>query len=257
MVNFFENIFFLFAQLRWQDVLDLLLVWLIAYRVFVIVKATGTLQIVGGLVVLALAYVGSIWLELYTFNWVLEKIFSNLFVIVVVLFQAEIRRALAGIGSRPFWVSGERKRLDLISEVIKACEELKVKGNGAIIILEQEMIIDSVVEFGTYIGALTSCELLVSIFSSTSPLHDGAVLIRDGKIHSAGNFLPLPKNTDVDKKYGTRHRAALGLTLESDAIVVVVSEETKAVSIGHGGELQSYADAASLRKGLLAAMEDV
>lgn len=204
-----------------------------------------------GLGVLAIFYILSIYFELFTFNWILEKFFSNLFVIVVVLFQGEIRRALAQIGSNPFFtdVTGIQET-HVVEEIVKGAFAIAERGYGALISLERDIMIDYHIEFGTEVDAKVSSELLVSIFHPTSPIHDGAVLIRGGKVHSAGNFLPLSKNPVLDKNLGTRHRAAIGLTEETDAIVIIVSEENRTVGIVQGGHLQVTREMGDLRSAL-------
>jgi diadenylate cyclase len=246
-----DNIFFIVGHLRVQDFVDMLLVWLVVYRVLVLIKRTGTIQMLSGLGVLAIAYILSIWLELFTFNWILEKFFSNLFVIVVILFQAEIRRALAQIGSNPFFsdVSSVQETY-IIEEIAKAAFAMAEKKYGALIVIERDILVDYHIEFGTEVDSKVSAELLVSVFHPTSPMHDGAVLIRGGKIHSAGNFLPLSKNPVLDKNLGTRHRAAIGLTEESDSIVIIVSEENNNVGIVQGGHLTPMQDMGDLRQAL-------
>lgn len=204
-----------------------------------------------GLGVLAIGYISSMWLELYTFNWLLEKFFSNLFVIVVILFQGEIRRALAHIGSNPFFSdSSVAHETHIIEEIAKAVIQTAQRGYGGLVVIEREILVDYYVEMGTEIDAKISAELITSVFHPSSPIHDGAILIRNGKIHSAGNFLPLSKNPDLDKNLGTRHRSAIGLTEESDALVLVVSEENKSVSIVQGGQMQSNADLGTIRSTL-------
>ena len=229
----------------------MILVWLVVYRILVLIKKTGTIQMLSGLGVLAIAYILSIQLELFTFNWILEKFFSNLFVIVVILFQAEIRRALAQIGSNPFLTDvSSVQETHVIEEITQAAFALAQKGFGGLIVLEREIMIDYHIEFGTEVDAKVSAEILISIFHPTSPIHDGAVLIRAGKVHSAGNFLPLSKNPVLDKNLGTRHRAAIGLTEETDAIVVIISEETKSVGVVQGGHLNPTLEMGRLRQQL-------
>jgi len=246
-----DNIVFIVSHLRIQDLLDMVLVWIVIYRVLVLIKKTGTIQMLSGLGVLAIAYILSIWLELFTFNWILEKFFSNLFVIVVILFQGEIRRALAQIGSNPFFsdVSSVQETY-IIEEISKAAFAMAQAGYGALVVVERDILVDYHIEFGTEMDSKVSAELLMSIFHPTSPIHDGAILIRGGKIHSAGNFLPLSKNPVLDKNLGTRHRAAIGLTEESDAIVIIVSEENKSVAIVQGGHLTVLQEMGDLRQSL-------
>lgn len=249
--NLAENLIFIAHNLRFQDLFDMILVWLVVYRVLVLIKKTGTIQMLSGLGVLAIAYISSIWLELFTFNWILEKFFSNLFVIIVILFQGEIRRALAQIGSNPFFsdVSAVQET-HVIEEIIKSAFVLAQKGFGGLIVIERDILIDYHIEFGTEVDAKVTAELLISIFHPSSPVHDGAVLIRSGKIHSAGNFLPLSKNTLLDKNLGTRHRAAIGLTEETDSMVIIISEESKSVGVVQGGHLEITPEMGDLRKSL-------
>lgn len=236
-------------HLRWQDILDMVLIWIVIYRVLILIRKTGTIQMLSGLGVLAILFIVSTSFELYTFNWILEKFFSNLFVIVVVLFQGEIRRALAQIGTNPFFSDAlEIQETHLIEEIVKAAYLMADRGYGALIVIERDIMVDYHIEMGTVLDSRLSAELLMSIFHPTSPIHDGAVLVRGGKVHSAGNFLPLSKNPAVDKNLGTRHRAALGLTEETDALVIIVSEESRSVGVVQGGHLTPPMEMADLRK---------
>jgi diadenylate cyclase len=241
----------LFTQLRLQDLVDLFLVWLVVYRVLLLIKKSGAVQILSGLGILAIAYMLSIYFELITFNYILEKFFSNLFVIVVILFQGEIRRALAQIGSNPFLNGKNRiEETHMIEELAKGVLACAQRGYGALIVLEREISLDYFIEEGRSVNAEVSSELILSIFHPAAPLHDGAVLVRGGRIVSAGCFLPLSKNSALDKNLGTRHRAAIGLTEETDAYVFVVSEENKSVGMAHSGILQMDADHHFIRQTL-------
>jgi diadenylate cyclase len=241
----------LFTQLRVQDFVDLFLVWLVVYRVLLLIKKSGAVQILSGLGILAIAYMLSIWLELITFNYILEKFFSNLFVIVVILFQGEIRRALAQIGSNPFLSGHSRmEETHIIEELAKGIMACAERGHGALLVLEREISLDYFIEEGRPIDAEVSSEIILSIFLPASPLHDGAVLLRNGRIVSAGCFLPLSKNSALDKNLGTRHRAAIGLTEETDAYVFVISEENKSVGMAHSGILETDVNLHQLRQTL-------
>lgn len=237
--TFIENLVFISSHLRLQDVFDILLVWLVIYRVLMIIRRTGTVQILSGLGILAITYILTIWFELFTMNWLLDKFFSNLFVIIVVLFQAEIRRALAQIGSHPLFsdVSAVMET-HMVEEIAKGVITAAQKGYGALIVIEKDIMVDYHIELGTEMDSRVSSELIQSIFHPQAPMHDGAVLIRSGKVAYAGCFLPLSKNPALDKNLGTRHRAAIGLTEETDAVVLVVSEETKSISIVVGGHMR-------------------
>lgn len=247
----FENIIFLFSQIRLADVFDILLVWLVVYRVLLLVQKTGTAQMLSGLAVLAIAYMASQALDLFTLNWLLEKFFSNLFVIAVILFQGEIRRALAHIGSGAFF-TGQNRAQDAMAaeELAKGIMSTAARGYGGLVVVEKDILVDNYIESGIEVDSKLSSEILTSIFHPTSPIHDGAVLIRSGRIHSAGNVLPLSKNPALDKNLGTRHRAAIGLTEETDAIVFVISEEFKSVGLVVGGHLKPHVELSDVRRAL-------
>lgn len=245
---YFEHWRGLLSQVKPLDLVDLLLVWIVVYQVLLLIKKSGAAQILSGLGVLAFAYMTSIWLELVAFNYLLEKFFSNLFLIVVILFQAEIRRALAHIGSNPFLSSVSRlDEAHLVDELSKSLIACAQKGYGALIVIEREISLDYFVEEGVPVNAEVSADLIQSIFNPDSPIHDGAVLIRNGRLQSAACFLPLSKNSALDKNLGTRHRAAIGLTEETDAYVFVVSEEQNLVSAASGGMLSASLDHADVR----------
>jgi len=243
-----ESAQFFIQQISFRDLVDLVLVWAVVYRALLLTKKSGAVQILSGMGVLAIAYFLSIWFDLITFNWILELVFSNLFLIVVILFQAEIRRALAQIGSNPFlFGSSANEARHNIEEIAQGATQLAQKGVGALIVIEREIVLDYFIEAGTEIDSSISAEVLNSIFSATSPLHDGAVLIRGGRVYSAGNFLPLTQNPALDKNLGTRHRAAIGLAEQTDAIVLIVSEESRIVNLVHGGQFLKNLDHAKLR----------
>lgn len=245
------NFSVIFTQLRSQDILDFVLVWLVVYRILLLTKRSGAVQILSGMGILALAYLTSIYLDLVTFNWLLEKFFSHLFIIVVILFQAEIRRALAQIGSNPFLTGASRvEETHLIEEIAKGALTIAQRGYGALIVVEREIALDYFVEMGTILQAEVQAELITSLFHPQSPLHDGAIIIRQGRVFAAGCFLPLSKNPVLDKNLGTRHRAAIGLTEETDALVLVVSEENRSVGIVHSGVFTPDVDHATIRKTL-------
>lgn len=249
--RFADNLALILGQLRIWDLLDMFLVWLIVYRLLLLIKQTRAVQMLSGLGVLALTFVVSIWLELFTLNWVLDKFFSNLFVIVVILFQNEIRRALTHIGRNPFFSQvSVVEETQVVEEIAKGCIQLAQRKVGALIVIEREIGLQDFIEVGTQLDAALTCELLVSIFSTSSPLHDGAMVIKGGRASQAGCFLPLSKNPSLDKNLGTRHRAAVGLTEETDAIAIVVSEENRHISISVGGQLTPDLDHPTLRKTL-------
>lgn len=241
------------AWLRWQDVVDILLVTFVIYRIFLLIKGTRAVQILVGLAILVIAYAGSEFFEFFTLHWILNAFLSSMILVVVVLFQNDIRRALAHVGMNSLWTYRESRSNDphVIEELMKACVGLANKKIGALVVLERETDLADYVEQGIRIDGTVSKELLHSIFLPYSPIHDGAVVVKDQKIVWAGCFLPLTSRSDLEKELGTRHRAAIGLTEETDAVVVVVSEERGAISVVLNGRITRDLDGVSLRRVLL------
>lgn len=235
--------------LRWQDVLDILLVSFILYRLFLILKGTRAFQMLMGLATLLLAFVISRAIGLYTVDWLIQSFWSYLVLALIILFQPEIRRALAQMGAIPLAQRvTQAEELRSVEEIVRACVSLANKRIGAILVLERQTELKDLVEMGVMLDARISRELLLSIFIPTSPIHDGAVILKGDRIVAAGCFLPLSLSANISKALGTRHRAALGITEETDAAAIVVSEETGAVSICSGGRMVRELDAASLRR---------
>ncbi len=241
------------AGLRVWDVVDILLVAFVIYRIFILIKGTRALQMLVGLAFLVMAFVLSQVFELFTLHWILNAFLSSIILVVVVLFQNEIRRALAHVGMNPFLSSRDAasEGAQVVEELMKASVSLANKKIGALIVLERETDLRDYVEEGVKIDAQLSKELLLSIFLPYSPIHDGAVIVTAGRLRWAGCFLPLTTRPDVDKELGTRHRAALGITEETDAVVIVVSEETGGISLVLNGRITRHLDGASLRRVLL------
>ena len=238
------------TNLRWQDVLDMAIVAAVLYWLFLILKGTRALQMLIGLGLLLVASLISKWAELTTVDWLVTNFWAQIVLVIVILFQPEIRRVLAQIGqttplSRALSVSEESRTLE---EIIRASVSLANKRIGAIIVLERESELKDIVEMGVALEARVSKEPLTSIFMTASPLHDGAVVIKENRIIAAGCFLPLSLNPDVSKMLGTRHRAALGVTEETDAVVIALSEETGAISVIIGGKMTRELDAGGLRR---------
>jgi diadenylate cyclase len=246
-----RNLSLLLSSFRLLDIVDMLVVWIVIYRVLLLIKRTRAVQMLSGLGILAIGYIASIWLELFTLNWLLEKFFANLFIIIVVLFQHEIRRGLAHIGRNPFFTSiSADEETQVVDEIVKASVTLAQKKIGALIVVEREIGLEDYIEVGTRIESTVNAELINAIFVPTSPIHDGALIIRGGRISAAGCFLPLTRNPNLDRNMGTRHRAAIGLTEETDAVVIVVSEENMQVSIVMGGQITPDVDMPTLRRAL-------
>ena len=234
-------------SLDWHDVVDILLVTALFYGISVRIKGTRAVAAVLGLLALTLVYLGAGSLGLYTITWLLQSFFASLFLMVVILFQQDIRMALSVLGTRRFW--GGRKLISeaLLDELVEASMELARGRVGALIVLERFMPLRDMVEReGVRLDARLSRELLQTIFAVNTPLHDGAVIISKGMITAAACILPLAMVRR--HSFGTRHRAALGITEESDAVAIVVSEERGEVSVALKGRLTKNLDAVKLKR---------
>ena len=214
------------------DVLDILLVAFIIYWVLLFIRGTRAVQILFGLLILMLMYIVSKKAGMVTFQWLVGNFLENLLVVLVVVFHSEIRRGLAKIGQwRLFGGGGSPPDPDMIDQIARSAFLLARERTGAILLLEREMGLEELVEHGRKLDALFSHELAASIFSTSSPVHDGAVVIRRDRIAAAGVILPIPAESAGTRGMGTRHRAAFGVASETDAVAVVVSEETGNVTV--------------------------
>jgi diadenylate cyclase len=222
---------------RWQDFLDILIVAIVIYRLALLIRGTRTMQMVVGLVIVGGAFVASQMLGLFTLNWLLNNFLSSLFVILVVIFQADIRRALTRVGAQSLF-NPRAAALTAADEIATAAAWLSARLIGALIVIEQDDGLAEFVESGRIIDAKVSPELLETIFMRGSPLHDGAVIINADRVLAAACLLPLSSNPNVSLSLGTRHRAAIGMTEDSDAVVLVVSEEDGSISLARGGVLR-------------------
>jgi uncharacterized protein (TIGR00159 family) len=240
------------------DGLDILLVAYLFYRGLLLIRGTRAMQMVMGLALVYLVYHGARRVELVTLHSLLDALLAHVVLIVVVLFQSDIRRALMRVGSRPFLrAAGPARELQVVEEVVKAAAALAQKRVGALIVFERDAALEEFIEQGTVLDAAVSKELLFSIFvpSYENPMHDGAVVVREGRVWQAGVFLPLPDGQKVDRALGTRHRAAIGISHETDAVVVVVSEERGTTSLCFSGNIVRDLEPQMLRQTLLGLFE--
>lgn len=233
-----------------RDSIDIVLVTAGIYWLLLLIRGTRAVQILVGLIVLMAASLLSKTLELVAVGIVLDNFLNNAPLIMVVLFQHDIRRALARVGRGFFPVASAQQESHVVEEVVRAAQALASRRTGALIVLERETTLSDQVEVGTNIDSAVTKDLLNSIFAPTSPLHDGAALIQEGRIAAVGCILPLTLKTDLPEGVGTRHRAAVGITEETDAVVIVVSEETGTISIVMAGEMLRGLDAPHLRVAL-------
>ncbi|HIU63434.1 MAG TPA: TIGR00159 family protein [Candidatus Avacidaminococcus intestinavium] len=226
------------------DMVDIFVVTYFLYKLYQMLKNTRAASLVKGLLVLLIAALVSNWLNLHVINWLLEKSMTVMLVALPVVFQPELRRALEQIGRGRFFrktvALDDAEVESMLDAVESAAIEMAKNKVGALIVFERETGLDDYVETGTRIDALVSHELFMNIFIPNTPLHDGAVIIRGNRIKAAGCLLPLTEARNLSKELGTRHRAALGLSEQSDALVLVISEETGTISLARGGALQRY-----------------
>ena len=235
------------------DTIDILIVAYLFYRLLLLVKGTRAAQMIMGLIVLIILSFIAQWVNLHALNWILSSLKTVWVVTFIILFQPELRKGLTLLGKNRFL--GFFLKLEessMVSEIVKAVQMLVDKGLGAIIVIERNVGLKNFIETGTQIDSRISADLIVTIFTPPSPLHDGAVIIEKNRIIAAGCILPLSQNPRIQKSLGTRHRAGLGLSEESDAIVIMVSEETRTISIAADGKLKRNLDINALRNELIA-----
>jgi diadenylate cyclase len=233
----------------WWDIADILVVSFLLYEVLKLIRGTRAVQMaLGGAVVVALYY-GSRWEHLETVNWLIRNLIGYAVFAVIVLFQSDIRRALAHMGRAPFfrYFAKPESAEESIEELVMAAKILSAHRVGALIALERQVGLRNYIEGGIPLHAVLTYDLLVSIFQPAAPLHDGAVIVQEDRIAAAACFLPLTVNPRLSKELGSRHRAAIGLTEENDAVAIVVSEETGRISIVVDGQIERGLDADQLR----------
>lgn len=219
---------------NWKIALEIVILWYVIYMILLFVKGTRSEQLLKGLLIIGVIFILSQQLGLEAITWVLSRLFPISVIALVIVFQPELRRGLAQLGS--FGIREEN--VSAVDEIASAVSVLSAKRHGALIVIERESGLKSYIESGTPLDANVTKFLLISIFMPSSPLHDGAVIIRSGRIAAAGCVLPLPEDEKhLPRTFGMRHRAAIGITEETDAVCVVVSEETGAVSVAETGKM--------------------
>lgn len=241
-----------------MDVLDILIVALLVYKILQFIRETRAAQLVKGLLVLVIATFSSYLLNLHTLYWILKGVMTLGVVAIVVVFQPELRRGLEYLGRTKLVKPGfgqmqmdKEKVKHVITEFIRAIGNFSKDRVGALIVLERETALTDMTESGTIVDAEISAELLGNLFYEGSPLHDGAVIIRGDRIFAAGCVLPLSQNRTIGKELGTRHRAGIGITEHSDAVTIIVSEETGIISMAVNGKLSRFLDTKTVEKTLL------
>ena len=240
----------------WLDLVDILIVAFLIYQLLQFIRGTHAVQMALGALVLVLLYWLSQLLHLETVNWLLRTFMPYLVFGIIVVFQAEIRKVLAQLGKTPLpGVFGSPRTEEVIDEVVLAATTLAAQRTGAIVVIERDMGLRSYIETGIALDAYVTYDLLISIFNPGTPLHDGAVIVQGNRVAAAACFLPLTVNPQLSRELGSRHRAAIGVTEDTDALAVVVSEETGVISLVVGGRIRRELDAASLKAALLDVLE--
>ena len=234
---------------NWRDLVDVVIVSVLIYEVLKLIRGTRAVQMALGTAVFAGLFYLSVWGHLETVNWLIRNMAGYLVFAFIVLFQSDIRRALAHLGRAPFfrYFAKEESAEESIEELVMATSMLSTKRIGAIIAIERQIGLRNYIEGGIPLDAKVSYDLLVTIFNKESHLHDGAVIVQNDRVAAAACFLPLTVNPKLSKELGSRHRAAIGLTEENDSVAIVVSEESGSISLVADGQIERRLDADTLR----------
>lgn len=245
-----------FRNFEFRSAIDIIVVAVVFYQIYMLIKRTRAVQLVKGVMVLVVASLLARYFQLLTVSWLLDKLLQMFVIAIPVVFQPELRKALEQLGRGRFFTRhsstpGLETIEQVVEELVRCTQVLSKNRIGALIVIERKTGIQDFVETGIKIDGMLSSEFLVNIFIPNTPLHDGAVIVRQDRVVAAGCFLPLSENRNLQKDLGTRHRAALGLTEITDALAIVVSEETGGISIGIDGALTRFMDEKTLRELLL------
>ena len=237
---------------------DILIIAFIIYHILLLIRGTRAAQMLTGILIVIATFLLSSIVPLTTLNWVMNKFYSSFIIIIIILFQDDIRHVLSRMGKKSFIQGSDNlSSSQILDEITRAAAALATKRIGALIVLERNIILSRYVEVGTLLDARVSKELLLSLFHPSSPVHDGAAIIQRGRISAAGCFLPLTRDENLDPNWGTRHRAAIGISQETDAIVVLVSEEGASISLVVDGKVSRRMDPKDLRKSLTELLAEV
>lgn len=248
-----------FVSFQWRDVLDILVLALLFFALYRFVRDRRAGKLLKGLLVMVAIYGISVLLDLSALRYLVGGFFGYGLIILAIVFQPELRSLMERIGSVPSLhglknIGSEQKKMTLspagVDAVVAAVKDMSFTKTGALIVIERTTRIGEYIKTGTTLNAELTPELLRAVFVDKAPLHDGAVVVRDGRIYAAGCYLPLSEHTDIFKGLGTRHRAAIGLSEQSDSVVVVVSEETGTISVAYKGELFREFTSVTLRRRL-------
>ena len=241
----------LVTTITWLDFIDIIIVAIILYKAYQMIQDTRAITLVKGLAIVVMLTIVCGWINLHVITWLLEKVSNWLLIALPILFQPELRRALEHIGQGKFIAHGgsllNKQEADaLVGEIVKTAKKLSQTRTGALMVIEREMKLNDISVTGIHIDGIISSEFLLNVFIVNTPLHDGAAIIRGNRLISAACVLPLTENHELSTELGTRHRAAIGLSEQCDALIVVVSEETGTISVAEGGHLTRRFDEQTL-----------
>lgn len=255
----FEQFLYCISTIQISDIIDILIVAFLIYKSIELFRETRAGTLIKGIIIVLIIYALSVWFDMVVLKWLLVKLASVAIIAVAVVFQPELRRALERVGRSKIGKFTKSQGYDnwtamvveSIECICKSATEMQESKTGALIVLERDTPLGEIIDTGTVLNAETSVSLISSVFFPKSPLHDGALIMRDGKTYAAGCILPLTSNPDLSSQLGTRHRAAIGVSEVSDAIVVVVSEETGTISVAYNGQIERGFNGISLKEKLV------
>jgi diadenylate cyclase len=258
---FIETILTFVSDIKITYIIDIGIIAIVFYKVLGLIKETRAEQLVKGFLIILIISKLSEWAKLYAINYILQNTFTIGLIALVIIFQPELRKALEHLGRSQWLISSNKKgsveeQTRSINEIVDAVSVMSRKKIGALIVLERLIGINDIIDTGTMLDAKVSADLLMNVFYPKSPLHDGAVVTKNNRIMAAGCLLPLSSNKYISKELGTRHRAAMGMTESSDALIVIVSEETGAISMAVEGKLQRFLDTTTLRDLMINTLEN-
>ncbi|OJV61765.1 MAG: TIGR00159 family protein [Clostridiales bacterium 38-18] len=249
------------SEIKLNYIIDIGIIAFVFYKLLGLIRETRAEQLVKGFLIILIISKLSEWAKLYAINYILQNTFTIGLIALVIIFQPELRKALEHLG-RSQWLLTNNKKGTLeeqtrsINEIVDAVSVMSRKKIGALIVIERLIGINDIIDTGTIIDAQISADLIMNVFYPKSPLHDGAVIIKNNRLMAAGCLLPLSSNKYISKELGTRHRAAMGMTESSDALIVIVSEETGAISMAVEGKLQRFLDTSTLRDLMINTLEN-
>lgn len=258
--DFFVQVFFALKNIRIFDIIDILVVAFVIYKCVDFFRRSRAGQLLKGILIIIVVFIVAQWLDLVSIKWLLNKFIDSVIIVMAIIFQPELRKALEKVGRNQIgqinrgYVDDRESTLRCIDSVCKACATMQEQKIGALIVFERSTLLGEISDTGTAVDAEASSQLISNIFFPKSPLHDGAMLLRDGRVLSAGCILPLTASDRLNSNLGTRHRAAIGMSENSDAAVVVVSEETGTISVAVNGELKRNFNSITLRDELMSLM---